>query len=100
MPQLSADQIQALREAAEAEGVDPEDLIAAAQEYDGSAPAEPLEPIKLFQYHLPFLKVREVREYLRLTEAVPDQEMLCGEWLGRHGGVLVAQPGKAAPDEE
>ena len=101
--QLSPEQLTALRAAAEGEGVDPDALIKAAEselEDDGDkkpagkdAPTE----IKIFQYHLPFLRANELRALLGQPIDVPDGELFCGEWLAKHGGSLAGTPA-AKPD--
>lgn len=93
---LSPDQIAALRAAAAREGVDPDALVAAAEEHPAESGAErkdtgaaptATEPPKLFQYHLPFVLVRELRsKWLGLDERIADDDMLCGEFAVKHGG--------------
>jgi hypothetical protein len=88
--------------AAKAEGMDEAEIMAAAEkiasgeddgkpdEPDADAPAnsDKGELPKLFQYHLPFVKVKELRaRWLGLTESVPDEDMLCAEFALKHGGV-------------
>lgn len=81
-------------------GVPIESLVAIAEEEaalgneDGAFAGE--RP-KLFQYHLPFLRVREVRaKWLGLDERVEGDEMLCGKFLERYGGALVKSPSATA----
>lgn len=91
MMSLTEQQIAALRQAAASEGVDPDALVAAAREQAaGDAPSMgDGEPIKLFQYHLPFIRVRELRaRWLGLDESIADDELPCGQWLEKHGGAM------------
>lgn len=97
--QLDDQQRARLREVATREGIDPEELIAAAESEDderptsageeaasGAAPAN-VEPPKLFQYHLPFVRVREVRRvWLGLTEAFPGDDEIASEWAAKFSG--------------
>jgi hypothetical protein len=93
---LTNEQVAALRAAAAAEGVDADALVAAAQGEAGTDvtvadnPVTPDgDPIKLFQYHLPFIRVRELRSrWLGLDESLQDDEMVCGQWLEKHGGIM------------
>ena len=106
---LSEDQRRKLEERALADGIDAGALIAAAeQELAGGEPGgEPsgvpgsgVELPKLFQYHLPFVRVREVRRrWLGLTEAFPGDEAIASEWSMQHGGEGPAAPDGAGPDE-
>lgn len=45
---------------------------------------------KIFQYHLPFLRVHEIRAFIGLTERIANDDMLCGEFMARFGGALAA----------
>lgn len=100
----------ALRKRAEEQGIDPEEYLAAARAVDAEASAGDkggaapkgapgaAEPPKLFQYHLPFITVKELREkWLGLTEKIDDEDLPCGEWLAKHGGALAGSP--AAPPD-
>ncbi len=40
---------------------------------------------KVFAYHQPFMKVKEIRANIELTEPVPDQDLFAGEFLAKHG---------------
>lgn len=100
---LSPEQVTALRAAAEREGVDPDALVAAAEtgasgadQKDTGASPTATEPPKLFQYHLPFVLVRELRsKWLGLDERIADDEMLCAEFALKHGGA----PAPSAPTD-
>jgi hypothetical protein len=89
---LTSAQRESLREAARETGASFEELVAAAEEELGQdTPAAPktAELPKLFQYHLPYIRVRELRKiWLQLEERLPDDDMVSGKWLERHGGVL------------
>jgi hypothetical protein len=94
---------QAIRAEAERRGLDPDEAVKRA---GGPAPAEagtteggkPTNE-RLLIGHLPFLKVRELRtEWLGLTERIPDDEMMCGEFAVKYGGG--AAPAPAAPEAE
>jgi len=50
------------------------------------------EPPKIFQYHLPFMRVSEIRAAIGLTDSVPDDDMMSQEWLAKHGGGAPSQP--------
>lgn len=102
---LSPEQREKISELAEKLGVEEKTLLTMAEELqretsdevaspaarDDRGPAEiaeSSEPPKIFQYHLPFLTVAEIRASIGMTGAVPDAGMLAGEWLARHGGTL------------
>lgn len=92
---LSAEEKKQLLEAAAQEGVDPEELVRVAEEMaagqavgDRAEPAAAADPPKIFQYHLPFMKVSEIRSSIGLTASIGDDEMPAGEWLAKHGGAL------------
>jgi hypothetical protein len=103
---LSPEQLTALRAAAEGEGVDPDALIKAAESELEDEPDEkpesegkskPPAEAKIFQYHLPFLRVNELRAFLGLPTDAPGGDQFCGQWLATNGGVL-AGPTAAKPD--
>lgn len=49
--------------------------------------AKPAGEAKVFQYHLPFMTVAEVRSQIGLpTDGVPDAGLVTGAWLAKHGG--------------
>lgn len=49
--------------------------------------AKPAGEIKVFQYHLPFMTVAEVRKTIGLApDGVPDASMVTGAWIAKHGG--------------
>jgi hypothetical protein len=94
---LTPKQIERLKAAAEAAGVDPGALQAAAEKLatapapahgagpGGSSAASSQQRQQLYQYHLPFLLVREVRAYLRSGGIVLDETFVgdaevAGEW--------------------
>ena len=94
---LTERQRAALRAHAEAEGLDADELIAAAEEPDegdaGESKAAPGEPPKIFQYyHTPFLRVFEIRASIGFSERVEDDDMWSAEFLAKHGGVTGATP--------
>jgi hypothetical protein len=97
---LDQQQREALERAARENGVDPADLIKAAEEEiagaepksDGKPDAKGasgeqsagVEPPKLFQYHLPFVRVREVRKvWLKLDEPFPGDDEIAAEWAAK-----------------
>jgi hypothetical protein len=97
---LDPQQREALERAARENGVDPADLIKAAEEELAGAEPKPdgkpttkdarggepasSEPPKLFQYHLPFVRVREVRKvWLKLDEPFPGDEEIAAEWAAK-----------------
>lgn len=106
---LSAKQLSKIRGLAQELGLSPADLIAEAEglasqtkpdspssDSTGDAPSDG-KPIfeRLLIGAFPFIRVRELRQnWLGLTERVPDDEMMCGEFAAKHGG---GQPGPAAP---
>ncbi len=86
-----------IEDAARREGVSIDELVAAAEEAlaeDDQGPASTPAPVgdegpKLFQYHLPFIRVRELRQnWLGLSERIADDDLPCGQWLTKHGGAL------------
>lgn len=99
---LSEEQKAELRAQAEAAGIDPARAIAAAESIaeaesardapDDEKPksakagaAPPAEELpKLFMYHLPFVRVREVRQrWLGLTEAFPGDDEVAAQWAAK-----------------
>lgn len=90
---LSAEQKAKLQAEAARRGIDPAKLIAAAEraiDADSAGPearsSAPGDPPKLFQYHLPFVTVREVRQkWLGLTESFPGDSAIASEWAAKHG---------------
>lgn len=98
---LTNNQRKALAAEARANGVDPADVIAEAERMSGApgpsgrheAPDD--EPPKLFMYHLPFVRVREVRQrWLGLTESFPGDDEIAAKWAAKFVG------GTTPPDEE
>ncbi len=100
---LSQEQKDHLTAEAEKRGLDPAKLIAAAEDHlaqavesqpkdsggakaakeSGATPDQP----KLFQYHLPFVTVKEVRQHwLGLTDSFPGDSEVASEWAAKHGG--------------
>ena len=84
------------RAAAEREGVDPEELLAEVEALRAEAPPAPSAP-KLFQYHVPFLRVGELRRAIAAAfpgglPTTEDDQMWTGEFLAKHGGVTGATP--------
>lgn len=96
---LSSEQRAALKAEAERRGVDVDELIAAAElELEGddagdeknktagkAAPAAAAAPAQppLYQYHLPFVTVNEVREKWLGLGPVAGGEMYAGEWIAK-----------------
>jgi hypothetical protein len=102
---LSPEQEQRLRTEAAKAGYDPDAAVAIANgrqagAADKGAAASEAEPVKIFQYHLPFMRVRELRTYLGLAERIPDDDLLCGEFLADHGGALAAPAPKSETPTE
>lgn len=106
---LTEDQKNKLRTRAADSGVDPDALIAEAEKITSAsdqtgnaAPSPgsaPTDPPKLFQYHLPFVTVREVRQvWLGLTEAFPGDNRVAAEWAAEHGGGSSPVATPATPD--
>lgn len=109
---LSDEKRKELHDAAQAAGLDPDEVVAEAEKIAGEdAPPEakpagekaeaapaPKGEVKIFAYHLPFMKVREVRASIGLADRIDDDEMPTGEWLAKHGGG-VPSPGGGAPAE-
>lgn len=102
---LTAEQKAALKAAAEREGVDAAELLAAAEQETGGAekPAPSSRAAKgeaaradgrpvadrLLVGFLPFIKVKELRAiWLGLTDSIPDDELTCGEYAAKHGGAV------------
>jgi len=112
---LTPEQVEKVRAAAEEAGVDPERLLAVAQrehgapEKDKSGPngtegkpggaggAAPKERQQLYQYHLPFVTVREVRDYLRsggivLDDAFAGDPRVAAAWAAETAGKAEPAP--------
>ena len=123
--QLSEDMIKRLSERAQQAGLDPQEVIAAAQnvrppeeplpsegggppsqepednEQRGTAPSERLLADRMLIGFLPFVTVREFREqWMGLSGDVPDAELFTGEWLRIHGQAPPAATGDSKPDDE
>ena len=92
--------VERIRAEAVKRGVDPDAAIARADSRPASRKPAKAEAVplvdKLLIGHLPFVKVRELRELLGLTERVPDDELMCGEFAAKHGGAS-ASPGTGGP---
>lgn len=111
---MDAEKERELRAEAEREGVEPDDLIAAAEEVEAeedepategdgkkrSAGGKDGERPKLFQYHLPFLTVREVREFLGMTDPFPGDAKVAAEWALKYAPKSGAAPADEAPPED
>lgn len=52
--------------------------------------------VKVFSYHQPFMKAKEIREGIGLPGDVPDGELFSGEFLAKHGGKGAAADGAAS----
>lgn len=89
---LSESQMAALQAVADREGVDVEQLVAAAERGDsGEVSVRPTAERLLIGF-LPFIKVHELRSlWLGLDERIPDDEMTCGEYAMKHGGEAPAK---------
>lgn len=110
---LTDKQRAALRAAAEREGIDEAQLIAAAEaelEAEGSEGAagekksasdkgvpagrpdgRPMAE-RLLVGFLPFIKVVELRSiWLGLNDRIPDDELTCGDYAAKHGGATATQ---------
>lgn len=96
---LTEQQKSALEAEAKKHGIDPAELVAEAEAVlskrdskqpggKGDAPAPDAGELpKLFMYHLPFVRVREVRQiWLGLTESFPGDDEIASEWAAKHGG--------------
>lgn len=110
MSLLSNSQVNALRNAAYAEGLDPEALVAAAEGLQAAPPSGAVKPpmmdmagmagegegddggdddeecCEIEQWQLPFVRVRELRAALGLTDPLPDDDMLCPAFAKQYGG--------------
>jgi hypothetical protein len=93
-----------LREAAAAEGVDPEALIAAAQapgdgrREDGTGTGGRNQQ-KLYMYLLPFVTVAEVRQrFLGLNDSFPGDVEVASDWAREHP--VAADGDQVPPDDE
>lgn len=81
---------------AHAESLAPKDPPAPSQ--DAAAPDKGARPLfdRLLLGALPFVRVREFRSvWLGLTERIPDDDLMCGEFAAKHGGAS-ASPGTSA----
>src|SRR5687767_12628139 len=89
---LSPEQIAAVQAAAAEAGVDAGELVAAAEQIEaeesgtksGAASGGLPKSDKIYQYHLPFIFVKELRQSLGLTEAHPGDNMTCAEWAAQY----------------
>jgi hypothetical protein len=98
---LTNEQRSKLESEAKRRGVDPVALIREAESLSepGAKPGATSggELPKLFMYHLPFVRVREVRQrWLGLTEAFPGDESIASEWAAEHGAETISPPPDAA----
>lgn len=50
------------------------------------APADAAAERQILVGFVPFVKVREVRAYMGLTERIADDEMMCGEFAAKYSG--------------
>jgi hypothetical protein len=98
---LNAAQRAKLTAEARRRGIDPAKLIAAAeaqlekQSTSSSSPesAQASEMPKLFQYHLPFVTVGEVRRrWLGLDESFAGDDEVASDWAAKHGGGTGGDP--------
>ena len=91
---LSDEQRAKIEEEAKRRGIDPAKLIAAADKakqtqtstskVDADVSTDEAPP-NLYMYHLPFVRVNEVRERWLKLPPLTDGDMLTGEWLAKHG---------------
>lgn len=49
-------------------------------------PADKPAEVKVFAYHQPFMKAKEIRAGINLPDDVEDGELFAGEFLAKHGG--------------
>lgn len=91
---LSEAQRAKLEAEARSRGLDPAKLIEAAEKRAGKTAgpdAEPSgadEPPKLFQYHLPFVTVKEVRsKWLGLSAPFAGDDEVASDWSARHSNL-------------
>lgn len=87
-------------------GIDPKAAIAESERRSGTGPqSQPSTPTngepasskpladRLLIGFLPFIKVHELRAgWLGLTDRIPDDELTCGEYQVKHGGLPGAAP--------
>lgn len=107
---MTSEDEQSLRAEAEAAGLDPDATVAAAKRLEsaGESDAKPAKPgtavdptgpeqPKLFQYHLPFVTVREVRaKWLGLTDPFAGDSEIAAVWAAKNGGDGGGTPPPAA----
>lgn len=104
---LTEKQRAALTAAAKAKGVDPDELIKEAEAVSGSkddtkgeAPstAKSAEPKPLYQYHLPFLTVNEVRMVWLGLDAMPGGDVNAAKYAAAQ--TAGSSPATVKPDPE
>ena len=87
---LSPEQKTKIEAEAARRGLDPAELVRAAEQEQGSTETPPAggpDKPKLFQYHLPFVTVREVRKnWLGLEAPFAGDSEVASEWAAKHGG--------------
>lgn len=100
---LSEAQIATIRAEAAKRGIPEAALLQAAERLaSGGAPGAGggAEPPKIYQYHLPFMRVFEIRQLIGLTERIANDDLLCGEFMSRFGGALAPSAGGTATATE
>lgn len=86
---MTPDQEKELCAQATAAGLDADAVLAAAKRLENAdtSSAPSAEQPKLFQYHLPFVTVREVRStWLGLTDPFPGDSEVAAVWAAKNGG--------------
>lgn len=95
---LTNEQRSILTAEAKRRGIEPADLIAAAEGSGSSSPktaeaAGGSEKPKLFMYLLPFVTVREVRQnWLGLTDSFAGDSEVASKWAAKQGGESPSLP--------
>lgn len=65
---------------------------------DADASAAPSSEKPILVGFAPFVKVREVRAYMGLTERIPDDDMMCGAFAAKYSGAGSPAPSPRAED--
>jgi lambda family phage portal protein len=56
------------------------------------------EPVKVFAYHQPFMKAKEIREGIGLAGDVEDGELFALEFVAKHGGAAASDDAEKATE--